>query len=179
MEAKHKVGETIRIPLNRTTGDVSMVIGLVTSQKELLDYNGLENDENFPECKNECVIYSEETNIEKVWNNFLGNWVYEDDILDDDEVLIKNDIDPHCKVWHNDKCIGIIKNTTALDDFLVQLKRKFDAGEDVSGYYIEYYEKQSGETIKLYIDTEYFTIDNTPEGFYDNIDKSMKEMCGF
>ena len=101
------------------------------------------------------------------------------DILDEDEITINNNIDPICKVWHSNKCIGVIINTTALDDFLVQLKRKFDAGEDVSDYYIEYYQKSSRETFKLHIDTEYFTIDNAPEGFYDHIDSCMKELSGF
>lgn len=173
MAAKYKIGEIIRIPHNKITGADIMVIGLVTSQKELLEYYELKNDENFPEDKNDCVIYSEETSIEKVWNNFLGNWVYEDDILDADEVFIKNNIDPHCKVWHNDKCVGVIKNETALDDFMVQLSRKYLAGKDTSGYSVEF----NSEKIPVRF------INGMPQikqvdGFYDHHTKCLDELLG-
>lgn len=172
MEAKHKVGETIRV--NRAfCGVDSFTVGCIVTQKEVLDYNEMENSEEFPAELNDHFIYSEESGVEHVFN-FNSHWVYEEDILDEDEVSINNYIDPCCNVWHNNKCIGQIRNATALHDFMVQLKRRHLEGKDISGYSIGF----DDEEIPVTLNGDMPRLEFCP-GLYDHTDKCLEELLGF
>lgn len=171
MEAKHKVGEIIRV--NRASCGVdSFTVGCIVTQKEVLDYNKMENSEEFPAELNSHLIYSDESSIGDIFN-FDSHWVYEEDILDEDEVSINNYIDPFCNVWHNNKCIGCIQNVTALHDFMAQLKRKHLEGKDISGYSIKF----DGQELPVTLKGDMPQLKFCP-GFYDHIDKCLEELLG-
>lgn len=89
----------------------------------------------------------------------------------DKEIIINNRLDPITTLYHNVVKIGKIRNCTALDNVLAQIKLKYDSGEDTTGYYVIWKRQK--------IDIERFgRILNSPIGFYDSIDESLDIIFG-
>lgn len=82
-------------------------------------------------------------------------------------VKINNRLDPVCTLYYNGRRVGKIKNNTALADVCAQVVQLQD-----SGYSIKY----NGKFYQIELDGR---IENTPEGFYDSEDKSMRIIMGF
>ena len=82
-------------------------------------------------------------------------------------VKINNNLDPICNLYYNGKFVGIIKSNTTLMDICAQIKQNQEKGYTVRYNKIDYPIEIDGR------------IKNTPKGFYDSEDKSMRIIMGF
>lgn len=89
-----------------------------------------------------------------------------------EEVVIDNDLDPSCELYHGEECLGEIKSDTTLVNVLAQIRLKqLSESESNTPYHIKFNDRKIEITSKG-------RILNPPKGFYDQNGKALKVLFG-